>query len=753
MALTSWGLSLRSSDLGTRPAQSCVVDASREKKVQSAEAPKGVSSVAKLFHPWKSAVRLDSFHFMRRFNCGLTTEHHPLYGTFCAKLSSCIFEWDQEDVQRLKEAKRAEWKSSHSGHAPTEEQLVATISSGELKRHCRRRTTRGVEEIRRMISGLLESVWELTDTTGLRLVSHDSMRHVWEVQQKHLECLQDPAGVALYTKVGTLQKGGKELDILRCGRGSSSLESFHRHQCAFIPGWRCNAVHMQMYMLEGASRWNMGRAKEAVDVEGASTLRSFDVRLMSHLNNLSQRVHGCALVPEVTPTGKPTGERIAVEYLLAQTNRGDLLAPSQVSEIPSQLLEEEDEPDDTISMLDIVCQSAEIGAGDPPSAVAGDAEPGPLVTETSQCDSRGVVGWEAVDALAAYLVGLNRTITALSAKEEADIVHLYTALHAMDKKPSRYKIVIIFLRLAKEFEQSRNRPKDTKGKTMPIPQSIVSVYSHIKQLLEDSRVVLDQTNLVLVPVNNTTVSSWLLRRDKRKDRDMLLQGTVLPKQLHLAKEPLPAMNTLPAAPVQHAHEAMTFEEPENHEGVAFPRQRTLAASKPVFSPPSPPPQFPPQFGPAPPFQQAPQLQHAPPFLYAPPFLHAPPYPLAPPFTHAPPIYPLAPPFTHAPPYPHAPPFTHAPPYPHAPPFTHAPPLQQAPPECLPSQPRQRAWRLNKAAQEDEELVSRGEPPRKRLTKEKYHYTCKGCGQDKNKRTGHTQLKGAVVLSSLRTDPG
>ncbi|KAE8299677.1 hypothetical protein D5F01_LYC02089 [Larimichthys crocea] len=122
----------------------------------------------------------------------------------------------KKDVQRLKEAKRAEWKSSHSGHAPTEKQLMATISPGELKRHCRRRTC-GVEEIRRMISELLESVWELTDTTGLHLVNNDSMRHVWEVQQKHPECLQDPPGVALYTKVGTLQKGGKELDILRCG--------------------------------------------------------------------------------------------------------------------------------------------------------------------------------------------------------------------------------------------------------------------------------------------------------------------------------------------------------------------------------------------------------------------------------------------------------------------------------------------------------------------------------------------------------
>lgn len=172
---------------------------------------------------------------MRRFNCGLTTEHHPLYGTFCSKLSSCIFEWDQEDVKELKSAKRGEWKSSHGGQAPTEAQLMASISPGELAKHCRRRTRNG-EEIRAMISGLLESVWELTDTTGLRLVNPDSMHHVWEVQQKHLECIQDPPHVDLYTKTGTLQKGDKVLNVLRCGRGSSSLESFHRHQCAFIPG-------------------------------------------------------------------------------------------------------------------------------------------------------------------------------------------------------------------------------------------------------------------------------------------------------------------------------------------------------------------------------------------------------------------------------------------------------------------------------------------------------------------------------------
>ena len=55
-----------------------------------------------------------------------------------------------------------------------------------------------------------------------------------------------------------------------------------------------------------------------------------------------------------------TGERIAVEYLLAQTNRGDLLAPQQMPEIPLQVFDEdEDEPDASVCML------GDLGAGDP----------------------------------------------------------------------------------------------------------------------------------------------------------------------------------------------------------------------------------------------------------------------------------------------------------------------------------------------------------------------------------------------------
>ena len=66
----------------------------------------------------------------------------------------------------------------------------------------------------------------------------------------------------------------------------------------------------------------------------------------------------------------------------------------------------------------------------------------------------------------------------------------------------------VALKLFKEFREARNRPKDHRNKTFPIPQSIVMTYGHIKQLIEDSKDILEQTNLVLVTINNTTVSSW-----------------------------------------------------------------------------------------------------------------------------------------------------------------------------------------------------------------------------------------------------
>ncbi|KAL1265138.1 hypothetical protein QQF64_003165 [Cirrhinus molitorella] len=180
--------------------------------------------------------------------------------------------------------------------------------------------------------------------------------------------------------------------------------------------------------------------------------------------------------------------------------------------------------------------------------------------------SRWNISWahQAVDMSGpGYLVSLNRTITALSTNEIVEILRLYSFLHAIDQSPSKYSLKCkkrfwkglgelhgsvvaqplvskqlrecVALKLLKEFRKARNRPKDNKGKSFPIPQVIVMTYSHIKQLLdEDCREILDKTNLVLVTINNTTVSSWLLDRQKRTDRDTLLQGVQFPQPVGLA---------------------------------------------------------------------------------------------------------------------------------------------------------------------------------------------------------------------------
>lgn len=72
------------------------------------------------------------------------------------------------------------WGTSmaRSSTLPTVAQVLASISSKELAKHCCRKT-RGVEETRALIESLLDSMWQLVDGTGLHLIHHQRMSHVW----------------------------------------------------------------------------------------------------------------------------------------------------------------------------------------------------------------------------------------------------------------------------------------------------------------------------------------------------------------------------------------------------------------------------------------------------------------------------------------------------------------------------------------------------------------------------------------------
>ena len=240
-------------------------------------------------------MRLDIWHFMRRLAGGCTSESYLLYGVFMSRVSSAIFEWGRDDYEKLVSAKLGELRNA-GVLASKREAAQNAISLKELARHCRRRT-RGNSMTTRLLEELIESMREATDPLGVPLLRSE-MGEIWKEQKRHIPCLQDPSGVDLYTKTRELTKGEVKLPILRCARGSTSLESFHLHLAKFILGSSANAVHYQAYLLDGLTRWNAKRSAAATEssVKESLTLRSFNSDLQQSyqclmLTTLLKRYH------------------------------------------------------------------------------------------------------------------------------------------------------------------------------------------------------------------------------------------------------------------------------------------------------------------------------------------------------------------------------------------------------------------------------------------------------------------------------
>lgn len=197
----------------------------------------GTNAVHTMFSAWTHMqIRLDMWHFMRRFGSACSTDSHPLYAGFMSRLSQCLFVWREEDVRALVEAKRAELAQKHL-QLPNPADVMRHVTRAEMALHCRR-TTRSPEEMETLISQLIQAYdgERGSNTLGVHLINSPRMAACWEGQKQHLRCLQDPPGVQLYMQTGTVRKGGHTLPTYRCARGSTSLESFHLHMNRFIPG-------------------------------------------------------------------------------------------------------------------------------------------------------------------------------------------------------------------------------------------------------------------------------------------------------------------------------------------------------------------------------------------------------------------------------------------------------------------------------------------------------------------------------------
>ncbi|XP_044026052.1 uncharacterized protein LOC122863539 [Siniperca chuatsi] len=275
----------------------------------------GETKLKARFSGWPHlTIRLDIWHFICRLALVCATDAHQLYPVFMSRLSACIFEWDAADLALLREAKRQQLQSQGLSSL-TDGDINKHLSRKELTLHCRRRT-RGEETTNQLLEELLQGLMGTSGNDSLRvpLFDRERMKHIWRAQRKHVNCIQDLPGVALYTKTGELTKGGVQLPMYRCARGSTSLESFHLRLNRFTPGTSANSLNFQVYLLEGLHRWNQGRGSAALST-GPSALRSY------------------------------LGELIGVQYLFRQTGQA-LQDMHPDSEETAQLIEEHDEEDD-----------------------------------------------------------------------------------------------------------------------------------------------------------------------------------------------------------------------------------------------------------------------------------------------------------------------------------------------------------------------------------------------------------------------
>lgn len=281
-----------------------------------------------------------------------------------------------------------------------------------------------------------------TDTLGVPLLKQEIWT-IWDEQQCHLQCIQDPPDIQLYCRTGEVDKGGVKLPIYRCGCGSTSLESFHLHLARFIPGASANAVNFQAYFSDGITRWNATHAADSVDHQSSSTqLRTFDVRLQHRINSLSADLDKDKVFPLYRRPNMYTGEKLGIEYLYAQSGVVLVEKEGDLSDVIDEGieadsngnvdLEEGENYEDPLNKM-ITVESDETLLDK--ENIQGETEE----QDEIAVDSQGLPGWDKVDKLAEALINLQGLFVTNS---QAQVVkRLYKNLLDYDKEPLKYPAI------------------------------------------------------------------------------------------------------------------------------------------------------------------------------------------------------------------------------------------------------------------------------------------------------------------------
>ena len=202
----------------------------------------------RLLSQWSEMeISLDIWHFMRCIAVGCTTQSQPKYAIFLGRLFHCTFVWSQEDLKPLIPATHCK-VTTNGVKDPSEEDFIKKSAKKSLRPIATGKSLVWKKPTY-LIHDLIDTFQDEQggDTLGVPLLNANQIWDIWDSQNSHIACIQDPDEVQLYIKTGVVTKGGVELPLYRCTQGSTSLKSYHIYHNRFIPGICTCTVDVEIY--------------------------------------------------------------------------------------------------------------------------------------------------------------------------------------------------------------------------------------------------------------------------------------------------------------------------------------------------------------------------------------------------------------------------------------------------------------------------------------------------------------------------
>lgn len=211
-------------------------------------------------------LRLDAFHFMRRFELGITHVQHVLYPKFASDLRYAMFCRHEGDWRRLVDAASRHFKKQ----GLSRQQAIQRVTKEDVQKYCRRRIPLG-DELFRRVREVIER-YDNKEIDGVPLYN-SYMPRIWKHLQVHIRrgCLSDPdpvedGALPLYTLVGTeFYRGDPScpLELYRTCGSTSQVEAYHRILKSNFRSAHCGIELGHALLCDCAYRYNCSRIAHA----------------------------------------------------------------------------------------------------------------------------------------------------------------------------------------------------------------------------------------------------------------------------------------------------------------------------------------------------------------------------------------------------------------------------------------------------------------------------------------------------------